>query len=131
MDGLTISAAARRAGIGVETIRYYQRIGLIEEPVKPVSGYRKYTNEDLRQLQFIQRAKQLGFSLADIKTLLSFGEGSCDKSKELAASKLDDVRGKIKDLTTIADTLEQLIVSCENNRSTTSCPIIETISQNE
>lgn len=129
MDRFTISAVARRAGIGVETIRYYQRIGLIKEPVKPVSGYRKYSNKDLEQLQFIQRAKQLGFSLAEIKVLLALGEGSCAQTKELAANKLDDVKGKIRDLTAIAHTLEQLLVSCESNRSTSSCPIIETISQ--
>ncbi|WP_432472161.1 MerR family transcriptional regulator [Amphritea sp. HPY] len=131
MARFTISSAARNAGVGVETIRYYQRIGLIQEPSKPVTGYRSYTNEDLQQLKFIQRAKQLGFSLAEIKTLLSLGDGSCDKTKQLASSKLDDVKGKIKDLKSIATTLEKLVESCESNRGNSACPIIEAISRDE
>ena len=131
MERLTISTAAKQAGVGVETIRYYQRIGLIQEPVKPVSGYRSYTNKDLQQLRFIQRAKLLGFSLSEIKTLLSLGEENCDQTKQLASSKLIDVKGKIKDLTAIADTLEKLVGSCESNGSSTACPIIEAISQTE
>lgn len=129
MEKLTISTAAKRSGVGVETIRYYQRIGLILEPVKPASGYRTYTDQDVQQIQFIQRAKKLGFSLDEIKTLLSLGEGSCDQTKQLASSKLDDVKGKIKDLRAIASTLETLISSCEDNSSNSSCPIIDAISQ--
>ncbi|WP_372834403.1 MerR family transcriptional regulator [Pontibacterium sp.] len=129
MDKLTISTAAKQAGVGVETIRYYQRIGLILEPAKPASGYRTYTDQNVQQIQFIQRAKKLGFSLVEIKTLLSLGEGSCDQTKQLASSKLDDVKGKIKDLRAIASTLETLISSCEDNSSNSSCPIIDAISQ--
>jgi len=131
MDKLTISTVAQKAGVGVETIRYYQRIGLILEPAKPASGYRTYAAQDVQQIQFIQRAKKLGFSLVEIKILLSLGEGSCDQTKQLASSKLDDVKGKIKDLRAIAHTLETLINSCEDNSSNTSCPIIEAISQGQ
>ena len=131
MAKFTISSAAKNAGVGVETIRYYQRIGLIQEPTKPETGYRSYTNEDLQQLKFILRAKQLGFSLAEIKTLLSLGGRSCDETKQLASSKLDDVKGKIKDLKSIATTLEKLVESCESNRGNSACPIIEAISRDE
>lgn len=131
MAKLTISAAAKRAGIGVETIRYYQRIGLVQEPEKPVTGYRSYTNEDLKILKFIQRAKQLGFSLAEIKTMLSLGETSCNQTKQLASSKLDDVNRKIKDLTAIAATLKDLIESCGDNKIDTNCPIIDAMSEDE
>ena len=73
----------------------------------------------------------LGFSLAEIKTLLSLDEGDCDQTKRLAATKLDDVKRKIKDLSAIANTLEALISACEGDSTDTSCPIIEAISQGE
>lgn len=129
MAKFTISAAAKNTGVSVETIRYYQRIGLIKEPEKPKTGYRSYDNEALQQLKFIKRAKQLGFSLAEIKTLLSLGDGSCDKTLQLASNKLDDVKGKIRDLIAIAETLEGLVESCENNKGHSACPIIEAISR--
>ncbi|WP_290700435.1 MerR family transcriptional regulator [Amphritea sp.] len=131
MAKFTISAAARDAGVGVETIRYYQRIGLIPQPPKPAIGYRSYTHEDLQQLRFIQRAKQLGFNLAEIKTLLSLEEMNCDETRQLASCKLDDVTGKIKDLQSIATTLETLIASCESNNGNSTCPIIEAISRDK
>ncbi len=131
MAKLTISAAAKSARIGVETIRYYQRIGLVQKPVKPETGYRSYTNEDLKILKFIQRAKQLGFSLAEIKTMLSLGEASCNQTKQLASSKLDAVTSKIKDLTAIAATLEDLIESCGDNKVDSNCPIIDAMSEDE
>ena len=73
---ITIQIAAKKAGIGIETIRYYQRIGLIKKPEKPLSGYRVYPEETITRLLFIQRAKELGFSLAEISNLLGLGDGS-------------------------------------------------------
>ncbi|MBY4677640.1 MerR family transcriptional regulator [Marinobacterium arenosum] len=128
MRKLTISAVAKQAGVGVETIRYYQRIGLLAEPVKPAAGYRTYSQRDIRQIHFIQRAKQLGFSLKEIKVLLSLEQGDCDRTRQLATHKLADVQNKIRDLKAIATTLEQLITSCERNESGSSCPIIDAIS---
>ncbi len=81
---LTINVTAKKAGIGVETIRYYQRIGLINKPEKPLSGYRVYSEETVSRLRFIQRAKELGFSLAEISNLLALGDGRCKETKELA-----------------------------------------------
>ena len=127
---LTISVAAKKAGIGVETIRYYQRIGLVDEPEKPSSGYRVYSEEVIARLRFIQRAKELGFSLSEISTLLELGDGACPQTKELASLKLNMIKDKISDLQAIADTLESLIQSCEGNQNHHNCPIINTIRTN-
>lgn len=125
---LTISVIAKRAGVGVETVRYYQRIGLIPEPDKPTSGYRVYSEEAIARLSFIQRAKQLGFTLSEISSLLGLGDGKCVETKELASKKLENIKLKIKDLRSMAHVLEQLIKSCENNPSHQGCPIIRKIS---
>ena len=127
---LTISVAAKKAGIGVETIRYYQRIGLVDEPEKPISGYRVYSEEMIARLRFIQRAKELGFSLSEISTLLELGDGDCPQTKELASLKLNMIKDKISDLQAIADTLESLIQSCEGNQNHHNCPIINAITTN-
>lgn len=122
---LTISVTAKKAGIGIETIRYYQRIGLIDEPEKPKSGYRIYSEESVSRLLFIQRAKELGFTLAEISNLLALGDGRCTETKELAAHKLNQIKSKLHDLQAIASTLEILIQSCgESNSAYQSCPII-------
>lgn len=90
---LTIKTVAQRVGIGIETVRYYQRIGLIEQPQKPLSGYRVYSEETITRLLFIQHAKELGFSLAEISKLLALGDGSCKETKELATHKLEIYSG--------------------------------------
>lgn len=124
---LTIKTVAQRVGIGIETVRYYQRIGLIEQPQKPLSGYRVYSEETITRLLFIQHAKELGFSLAEISKLLALGDGSCKETKELATHKLEIVNSKLHDLQAIAATLEKLIQSCESNSVNQTCPIITTI----
>ncbi|MFU8787750.1 MAG: MerR family DNA-binding protein [Methylobacter sp.] len=126
---LTIHRAAKEAGINVETIRYYQRIGLIETPEKPLSGYRVYSEDLIARLLFIQRAKELGFSLAEISTLLALGDGNCAEIKELAAHKLAIVNSKLHDLQAIANTLESLIQSCESTSGYQGCPVITAISK--
>lgn len=123
----TVKVVARKVGIGIETIRYYQRIGLIEQPSKPLSGYRVYPEETIARLLFIQRAKQLGFSLAEIANLLALGDGRCHEAKELAAHKLEIIKSKLHDLQAIASTLEKLIQSCEANPEHQGCPIITAI----
>ncbi|MDP2903397.1 MAG: MerR family DNA-binding protein [Methylovulum sp.] len=121
---LTISVTAQKAGIGIETIRYYQRIGLIDEPEKPLSGYRVYSENLIARLLFIQRAKELGFSLSEISTLLALGDGNCAEIKELATHKLAIVNNKLHDLQAIANTLENLIQSCESTSNRQECPVI-------
>ena len=126
---LTINVVAKKSGVGIETIRYYQRIGLIEKPEKPLSGYRLYSEGIVTRLLFIQRAKELGFSLADCASLLDLGDGRCAETKELAAHKLAVIKSKLHDLQAIASTLEKLIQSCESNSAHQGCPIITAISK--
>jgi len=126
---LTINAVAKKSGIGIETVRYYQRIGLIEMPEKPLSGYRIYSDAIIDRLIFIQRAKELGFSLAEIASLLALGDGRCAETKELAVHKLAIIKNKLQDLQALAITLEKLIQSCEANSAHQGCPIITAISK--
>ena len=126
---LTINIVAKKSGIGIEAIRYYQRIGLIEKPEKPPFGYRVYPEDTVARLLFIQRAKELGFSLAEIANLLALGDGRCIETKELAVHKLELIKSKLQDLQAIANTLEKLIQSCESNSTHQGCPIIAAISK--
>lgn len=121
---LTISRAARVAGVGIETIRYYQRLGLIEEPARPAEGYRIYSKEHIRRLRFIKRAQELGFTLREIALLLDLGSRQCSESRALAEDKLATVHAKIRDLQSIAATLEELIEHCSSRNSDTVCPIL-------
>ncbi len=120
----TISRAAREAGVGIETIRYYQRLGLIEEPARPAEGYRIYSEEHIRRLRFIKRAQELGFTLREIALLLDLGSRQCSETRSLAEDKLATVRAKIRDLQSIAATLEELIEHCASRDGDTVCPIL-------
>lgn len=124
----TISKAARLAGVGIETIRYYQKCGLIDEPVKPSEGYRIYPEQIVLQIRFIKRAQQLGFTLKEIRTLLQLNEQQCAETRELAGAKLKLVQNKIKDLLAIEHTLKDLILNCESRKEDEACPIIYSIS---
>jgi MerR family mercuric resistance operon transcriptional regulator len=125
----TISRAAQRAGVGIETIRYYQRRGLIEEPVKPVEGYRLYPEQTIAQVRFIKRAQELGFSLKEVKTLVELGDEKCLETRDLALLKLELVKTKIRDLQSIENNLKDLICYCDNRREDEACPIYYSISQ--
>jgi len=124
---LTISRLARQAGISVETVRYYEREGLITQPVKPAQGYRTYPEPTLLRLQFISRAKQLGFSLKEIKDLLSLEGAECQQTREIANLKLNEVQLKIRDLQALASRLELLMHACESNTEGKPCPIIDVL----
>jgi MerR family mercuric resistance operon transcriptional regulator len=123
---LTIGRLAKKANINVETIRFYQKRGLIQEPVKPSQGYRVYSTEILSQLLFIQRAKLIGFTLSEIQNLLALGEHkNCEETKHMAEQKLALVADKINDLSQLKTTLEALIDDCEHNKEINECPIIQ------
>ncbi len=124
---LTISVAAEQAGVNIETIRYYQRIGLIDEPTKPVSGYRVYPQSTTDRIRFIQRAKELGFSLAETTRLLELEDGNCNKTRELAELKLALISTKINDLQNMASVLKKHIRACKTNPDTESCPLISSL----
>ncbi len=125
----TISKAAQRAGVGIETIRYYQRRGLIEEPAKPVEGYRLYPEQTIAQVRFIKRAQELGFSLKEVKTLVELGDEKCLETRDLAVLKLELVQTKIRDLQSIENNLRDLIRYCDTRREDEACPIYYSISQ--
>jgi len=126
---LTISVLAREADVGVETVRYYQRIGLITQPEKPISGYRVYPQASLDNLRFIGQAKQLGFSLAEIAALLKLSEQQCAQTKQLAVSKVKIINNKIKDLKSMSSALQLLIERCPSSEAAQQCPIISSLSE--
>ena len=127
----TISVAAAEAGVNIETIRYYQRIGLIDEPAKPLSGFRIYPQATVNRIRFIQRAQALGFSLAEIRILLELDDGNCKKTQQLAEQKLALIQQKINDLNTMAGVLKQQVKACKNNTDTACCPLISSLNSED
>jgi len=129
MQPATIGAVARKAGVNVETIRYYQRIGLVREPARPRGGVRRYPPETVERIRFIKRAQDLGFSLAEIADLLTLNDGMhCRDTRALAAKKLNLVEARIRDLSAVRRTLRQLIAECDAGNERESCPIIDSLS---
>lgn len=126
----TIGQLAKAAGVNVETIRYYERRGLIAQPTKPMQGYRTYPNETLARILFIKRAQELGFTLEEINNLLSLGESHCSEIQELAEAKLASVREKINDLHRLEQVLEELVTKCRTNPDNAACPIVESLQPN-
>ena len=123
----TISNLADAAGVNIETIRYYERRGLITQPPKPAQGYRTYPQTTLARILFIKRAQELGFTLEEIANLLSLGEAHCPEVQELAAQKLASVRAKMADLRRLEIVLDDLLNQCATNPDQTHCPIIESL----
>lgn len=124
---LTIGHIARAAGVNVETIRYYQRVGILIEPAKPIEGYRIYPSETVNRIRFIKRAQQLGFSLQEITELLELGDGHCDDVRHRAEEKRTIINQQIKDLQKLQETLDTLIQACQCDGDTSHCPIVETL----
>jgi MerR family mercuric resistance operon transcriptional regulator len=125
---LTIGKVARAAGVNVETVRYYQRSGLVPEPPRPARSVRRYSDETVARLRFIRRAQELGFTLAEIRRLLALGDPqSCAKARTLAAEKLSLVRARIADLDRMRAALESLVERCDAVRGKVACPIIQTL----
>ena len=120
----TIGQVAQQLGIHIETIRYYQRIGLIQIPPKPNSGYRCYPPETISRLRFIQRAKELGFSLDDIAQLLSLHHNACGQIEVIAQQKQQQIQQKIQDLQKILVALQDLTEQCHLNNRSDACPIL-------
>lgn len=124
----TIGRIAAAAGVNVETIRFYQRLGLLAEPARPPGGVRRYGSEVVARLRFIKRAQQLGFSLAEVQRLLVLGDPqSCGKARSLAAEKLALVEARITDLERMRGVLNELVARCDVRRGKIACPIIETL----
>ncbi len=127
-ERLTIGQVAGAAGVNVETIRYYQRRGLILEPQKPVNGYRIYPQATISRLSFIKRAQALGFTLEEITKLLDLGDGKCEETQEIARQKLEQIATRMHDLEAMAQVLENLLCACDTKMSAhQECPIIEAL----
>jgi len=127
-DNLTIGAFAKAAEVNVETIRFYQRKGLLAEPVKPYGGIRRYGEADVARVRFIKRAQQLGFSLDEIIELLKLEDGvHCGEARRLAAHKLEAVRAKQADLLQMEAMLADLVKRCEARRGKLCCPLIDAL----
>ena len=124
MRRLTIGWAAREAGIGVETVRFYERQGLLAEPPRTESGYRDYSPDVVNRLLFIRRAKELGFTLNEIKELLSLH--FCPDIKALAEAKIADIESKIETLAAMKTVLRGLVDQCEHCASD-ECPILASL----
>jgi MerR family mercuric resistance operon transcriptional regulator len=124
---LTIGHLARAAEVNIETVRYYQRVGLIQEPKKPTTGYRVYSNEIVDRLKFIKRAKDLGFSLKEIIELLELGDGRCRDVQLRAEQKRTLIDQQISDLKKLRKTLDNLIKTCQTETNKVHCPIVETL----
>lgn len=123
---MTISHLADAAGVNVETVRFYQRCGLINEPARPDNGYRTYGDEDVRRIRFIKRAKLLGFTLDEITDLLQLnGPRICASTRHLAAKKLAMVESKLSDLQAMKIALTNMLACCDSEERSTGCPIIQ------
>ena len=126
---MTISKAAKSAGVGVETIRFYERKGLIRQPLKPLTrGFRQYPESTISRIRFIRQARDIGFSLSEIGELLELrADPSADAGdiRLRAASKLGDVEAKIAELKRIRDALKSLVAACPGEGSLETCSIIE------
>ena len=124
---LTIGHLARAASVNIETVRYYQRIGLIQEPQKPLSGYRIYPSETVDRIRFIKSAQPLGFSLQEISELLDLGGGHCADVRQRAEQKRTHIDQQINELQNLRTTLDKLIQSCQADADSVKCPIIESL----
>ncbi|MFZ5506623.1 MAG: Hg(II)-responsive transcriptional regulator [Pseudomonadota bacterium] len=127
-ENFSIGTFAQAAGVNVETIRYYQRKGLLPEPDKPYGSIRRYEAKDVARVRFVKAAQRLGFSLDEVAGLLRLDDGThCDDARELAEAKLADVRTKLKDLRRIESALAALVRDCCTRRGKLSCPLIATL----
>ena len=132
METMTIGKLAKRAGVGVETIRFYERKGLIPEPPRRRSGYREYSNDSLDRVRFIRGAKELGFTLKEIDGLLSLRvnpDSPCQDVNRRIEEKIDDIEEKIQMLKRMKSALMNLDARCQGQGSMSDCPILETMAE--
>lgn len=129
-DTFSIGAFAELAGVNVETIRFYQRKGLLPEPEKPYGSIRRYGEADVARVRFVKSAQRLGFSLDEVEGLLTLDDGThCDEARQLAEQKLIDVRAKLADLLRIESVLATLVLDCCARHGTVSCPLIAALQE--
>jgi MerR family mercuric resistance operon transcriptional regulator len=127
-NSITVGQLAQTAAVNVETIRYYQRIGLLPLPKRDYGSIRRYSANDLKRVRFIRRAQALGFSLDEVALLLGLSDGKhCAETKALAERKLAMVEEKITDLAAIQNALKGLVTQCSKGSRGCGCPIIDAL----
>jgi Hg(II)-responsive transcriptional regulator len=134
MDSFTIGQLAKTVQVNVETVRYYERRGLLQQPPRQTSGYRRYSRDAVRRIQFIRRAQRLGFSLQEIDDLLRLRadpQSSCCDVKQLAESKIAELESRIRDLRQMQEALAMLTESCSGNDPNSECPIFDVLSTSD
>lgn len=134
MDGLTRSELAKKCGVNIESLRYYEKRKLIDPPPRSQSGYRVYSEEDAVRVGFIKSARNLGFTLKEIGNLMKLRvdkKKSCDSVMVKARKRLDEVDKKITDLKSMRKVLNQLIGQCEKSLPTNDCPILSSFESNK
>jgi len=128
MDGLTIGEVAKQANVHIETLRYYERRGLVPRPPRSVSNYRLYAEDTVRRVRFIKTAQELGFSLKEIRELLSLRAAPktrCWEVCERAEAKIKDIEAKLASLQAMKQALSKLVAECSGDGPITECPILE------
>ena len=130
LENATIGALAQAAGVNVETVRFYQRRGLVPEPRRPAGSVRRYGAVELSRVRFIKAAQRLGFSLDEIAELLRLDDGAhCAQARRLAERKLADVRAKLGDLRRMEATIGLLVRRCRSARGSVRCPLISSLQE--
>ncbi len=127
---MTIGELARRTGVNLETVRFYERIGLLPKPKRRPSGYRVYSEADIRRLEFVKAAKAVGFSLREIAELMELRvdpQNTCDQVRARAEEKIRQIDEKIQELTRIRHALEVLAASCRGKGPQDPCPILQAL----
>lgn len=123
---------AQQAGVNPQTLRYYERRGLLKEPPRRPSGYRYYARDAVDRLRFVKRAQQLGFTLSEVEALLhlaSGGPASCDQARTMATEKIVELDTKIASLRAMRKALDRLIDTCDLPRGSRKCPLIDSLQQ--
>lgn len=121
---------AAQAQVNTQTLRYYERRGLLPEPERTASGYRAYSVDAVRLVRFVKRAQQLGFTLNDIEELLHLaggGPASCEAAKTMARTRIADLERRIQELAGMRDALVRLVDTCERPRKERDCPLLRDI----
>jgi MerR family copper efflux transcriptional regulator len=132
MSSFGIGALARRAGVSIDTVRYYEKSGLLAPEARLVSSYRRYGDMQLSRLRFIRRAQELGFSLKDIQGLLGLSkQRDVAKVKRAAERKLADVEARLASLTRVRDGLATLVATCPGHGRAADCPILQALAREE
>jgi len=131
--GLRIGQAAKLGDVNLQTIRYYEREGLLPQVPRLQSGYRVFSNQDVRRVRFIKRAQELGFSLKEIKELLSFqqSDGGCAEVRHLARNRIADIEQKIRSLQAMQKALSRLARACPGRGAVGNCPIMDSLNGDE